>query len=762
MHEKPIHRIPAGLAAAVLLLSVTAILPASAGTLTVNTTDTILDGRCDSHCSLSDAVIVANMHAGPDRITFSIPGEGPYIIYLGTAEGRVFMEPNVWDDETEIDATTQPGYPVYVHGMGEAGWGLIIHSNRNTVRGLGFLGFNEAGLAIEGDGNFIDRVVAGDYLGEGLIPAPIGNHVGILINGEDNTLRGVSVANNHHGIEIFGRGQHIQDSQIGFLSGSSSRRGNETGLLAYAVASGNIIERNSVMGNTEIGINVWSSGNILTGNKIGLDSSGLHSVGNEIGIRLSVLGGNRVGGLESSEGNIIVGNGIGIDIFSPGNQVLNNRIGVDYSGRAIPNETGVRLGYGSDGTLLGSEWTGALNIIAHNSGAGVITDHSIRTRIVGNSVFSNAGDGVRVEVAESSPPPEGLQVTLHRNSIYNNGGLGIHIPDPSVNGNLAPPVLASVEAGAVSGTTCPGCIVELFLAAPDPSGAGEGETFLMEATAGSDGSFRAELAGLHSCDVITATSTDEVGNTSEFSRNAGVGLCARIPPLAAIAWIISTAGGGSAFTVIIRRRPLTLRTLPWIVVGGLLGAGVGVILMRLPFVQVNWGQSGAQPAPTKCPEGQGCFVTTRKYTNEVLSDTSDLSATWFPSTTTPPIDVTPAPVPEAMAREDANCRLGPSTEYNVATYLVQGQVVPITGRLAQSGWWQVQPTDIQVPCWIAEDVAEPYGDMSAVPIVIPPALPTPTPTEEPVSPAQGCMCWTGNVCLYTEPCRAQCTPCPPG
>ncbi|MCX6072274.1 MAG: right-handed parallel beta-helix repeat-containing protein [Chloroflexi bacterium] len=715
-------------------------VPAEASSYVVNTTDNTWDGHCDAHCSLWDAQQAAFVHPGPDRITFAIPRDGPYVIMLATPEGRTFDPVAVGDDGTEIDATTQPGWPVYLHGLGLAGYGMILASDENTVRGLGFLGFTEAGLAIEGEGNFIDRVVAGDYLGEGLILAPIGNQVGIQIDGEDNTLRGVGVANNTTGILITARGQTIQDSQIGYLSGSSSRRGNEKGLLAYATAGGNTIQRNAVMGNTEAGIELWSSGNVLTENKVGLDSAMLHTVGNGTGIRLRVQGGNRVGGIDMYKGNVIVANELGIEITSPGNQVLNNRIGVDFAGRALPNGTGVLMLATGEGSVLGSESTGAGNLIAFNSGTGVEADYATLSRIVGNSIYSNGGDGISVEVTDTLIPEEGLRLTIQRNSIYSNGGLGIHIPVPAVNGNMAPPVLAGVEAGTVSGTTCPNCTVELFLAAPDPSGAGEGKTFLAEVTAGSDGSFRAGLPGLRTCDVITATGTDGLGNTSEFSRNAGVGICFRPLPLIAFLWILIAGGGGSAFTVIIRRRPLSLRSLPWIVIGGLLGMGLGFLMLRLPFVQVDWGQPEAQPAPAPAGGNLPAPIT--------LTPILDITVT----------PVTPAPGPEVMAREDANCRQGPSTQFNIATHLTQGEVVPITGRLAQGDWWQVQPPDLQIPCWIAESVAEIYGDLSAVPVVVSPPTPTPTPTEEP--PPQGCRCWTGNLCEHMPQCPAQCTPCP--
>jgi parallel beta-helix repeat protein len=728
----------------VLLVPLATPFSAEAATYTVNTTDNTWDGHCDTHCSLWDAQQAAFVHPGPDRITFAIPGDGPYVIMLATPEGRTFDPVAVGGDGTEIDATTQPGWPVYLHGLGLAGYGMILASDENTVRGLGFIGFVEAGIHIGGDRNFLDRIVAGDFLEGGLIPAPVGNAVGIEIAGEDNTLRGVSVANNTRGILISGRGQTIQDSQIGFLSGSSSRRGNEKGLLAYATADGNTIERNSVMGNTESGIEVWSSGNVLTRNKVGLDSAGLHTVGNGTGIRLRVQGGNRVGGIDMYEGNIVVANGIGIEISSPGNQVLNNRIGVDFSGRAMPNETGVLMVATGDGSVLGSEGTDTGNLIAFNSGTGVEADYATLSSIVGNRIYSNGGDGVSVEVTDTVIPAGGLQLSIRRNSIYTNGGLGIHIPEPSVNGNMAPPVLAGVEAGTVSGTTCPNCAVEVFLAAPDPSGAGEGKAFLAEATAGSDGSFRAGLPGLRTCDVITATGTDGLGNTSEFSRNAGVGMCLRFPRLVALIWIIGAAGGGSALTVILRRRPLSLRALPWALIGGLLGAAFGTLMLRLPFVQVQGSQPEAPPEQAPAGNLPGPITLTPLLDNTVTPGT-------------------PVPGPEAMAREDANCRLGPSTQFNVATHLTQGQVVPITGRLTQGGWWQVQPPDLQVPCWIAEGIVDTYGGLNALPDVTPPAPPTLTPTDEPVSPAQGCMWWNGNVYICRAPCPAnyQGAPCTP-
>ena len=123
----------------------------------------------------------------------------------------------------------------------------------------------------------------------------------------------------------------------------------------------------------------------------------------------------------------------------------------------------------------------------------------------------------------------------------------------------------------------------------------------------------------------------------------------------------------------------------------------------------------------------------------------------------------PSPgTPFARVLTDARCRLGPSFDYPILTYLSQGVSFPIIGRLEQGGWWQLHAAAIGKPCWIGEDVVEPYGDLTNVPFAIPPMLPTDEPTKEPPSPALGCWCRSPNqVCTYYDQCPAQCDVCQP-
>ncbi len=748
----------------VLLLGIALIgsaTPAYAAEYVVNTLDIEVEAGSapctSSHCSLFEAIFMADTHPGPDRITFRLPGDPPYVILLRTSEGIWSGCPPVFDDDTEIDGTTQPGWPIYLHGMGLVMTDLDLMSDHNTVRGLGFLGAY-FGLNVEGNHNFIDRVVAGDYLGGGFIAAPFANATGIFVEGENNVIRGVSVANNDYGIWVDGDNQAIEDSQIGFLSGASSRRGNLAGIRLNGV--GNTIQRNTILGNYDYGIWALSSGNVILRNRIGLDSSGSHPLGNGIGIYLYNEGGNRVGGIHAYEGNIIVANDTGIVVVSPGNQIINNRIGTDYTGAAIPNGKGVVIAISAEENILGSGWTGAGNVIAYNTEAGVEVNATSQVSVVGNTIFANGGHGVGLLMEAGEPPADGMRVTISRNSMYDNGGEGIDIPVAAFNHGVEHPSGLRVIGTTVSGRACAGCTVELFEADPDPTEFGEGKTFLTSLTAASDGSFRVDVPGLRACSQITATSTDDLGNTSDFSLNANVGLCLRVPPWIAWGWLVGTGGGGSALMVVIstairRRRQggpgrLIISDLAPGVLGALLGIGLGLMLLKMPVIQVVWPEQGGQPAPPQSLNG-----TPRWETQTVLpltataTDTPTRQPSGTPTPTPSPRPPTGTPTssstlghPSARLLLNANCRQGPDAAYEVVTSLLADQTVEIDGRDQDGGWWWIRLPNSQAHCWIGGNLVEASGNLGSLPVVAAPPL----------------GCWVYQPNLQKDVCTV---PCPP-
>jgi len=77
------HWLPRLLAAGLWLISFAPVFSpsqAAGAVYTVTTTDDTLDGVCDDHCSLREAIHAANAHPGADTITFGLVGAQTYAI----------------------------------------------------------------------------------------------------------------------------------------------------------------------------------------------------------------------------------------------------------------------------------------------------------------------------------------------------------------------------------------------------------------------------------------------------------------------------------------------------------------------------------------------------------------------------------------------------------------------------------------------------------------------------------------------------------
>lgn len=240
-----------------------------------------------------------------------------------------------------------------------------------------------------------------------------------------------------------------------------------------------------------------------------------------------------------------------------GNVVQNNLIsGNRNSGIALCDAAQTQM----IGNSIGTDRTRTTDIGNEANGIGLGCAGAPNNLIDGNTIAFNHDDGIvdapdyRFGVAFT---PQGHQGNaIRRNSIFSNGGLGINIlPSPSgsepphtptlndscdsdTGGNLLQnfPVLTSaVTDGSntiVSGTlnSIPNHTfeVELFVNnSADPSGFGEGQVYLGVVSVTTDsmcnGSFNAifpvaTVAG----NLVTATATDNAGNTSEFSETLAV------------------------------------------------------------------------------------------------------------------------------------------------------------------------------------------------------------------------------------------------
>jgi hypothetical protein len=174
---------------------------------------------------------------------------------------------------------------------------------------------------------------------------------------------------------------------------------------------------------------------------------------------------------------------------------------------AIPAEnsdlSGVYITGGSQSNLLQN------NIIAYHTEYGIKVDAEIGYLGLSCEAYFN---------------------TFTRNRIYANGKLGIYLKSGVCgettyrpNQNIQPPTLTNVNTTQAFGTTCPNCVVEVFISdktsVPDPENAGEGKVFVGSSTADGSGNFLVVLGGVSIGQVLTATTTDGSGNTSMFANN---------------------------------------------------------------------------------------------------------------------------------------------------------------------------------------------------------------------------------------------------
>jgi hypothetical protein len=236
--------------------------------------------------------------------------------------------------------------------------------------------------------------------------------------------------------------------------------------------------------------------------------------------------------------------------MSSNNTIRDSYIGTDLTGMSAWGNSGAGVYLNNAPGQWGPTKTQITdNVISGNGGWGILLwgDQTYETEIKGNKIgvavdgvtpLGNGAAGIRIANGSfenyigGALPGDGNRIS--HNSIYDNNDLGIDLGDDGVTCNSPSedgpndffpcPLINSATTSLVSGTTCPNCIVEVFIADPDPSGYGEGRTFLGD-TETTDGNFTVPVSGVAVCDWLTATAigqNDDYGNTSEFALNVQV------------------------------------------------------------------------------------------------------------------------------------------------------------------------------------------------------------------------------------------------
>lgn len=485
---------------------------------------------------------------------------------------------------------------------------ISITDNSQTIRGNVISG-NRTGIHAGWMGN---HVIQSNFIGTNPTGAIgggiIGNEYGIILGytasnvmiggagpGEGNLISG-----NQRGIFIISSGNTIQGNLIGTDVSGEKRIQNYIGVyiggLGNNLIGGSAPGEGNVISGNSYGIKIEAGSNTVQGNLIGTNKSGDARLENSSGISLSSFdaANNLIGGPNSGEGNLISGNSKGIVIYfdAMSNQVQGNLIGTDISGNSpIPNRWGVWL-QGKNNTVGGTT-SGEGNLIAHSGYDGILVQANAQLNTIAYNTIIQNNQGIYVkgnEIVHGN--------TISHNAISGNGGLGIDIypfgynlndpgdPDTGANTMLNFPEITSAKSSGVSGTSCPSCTVEIFLADDDPSFHGEGMTFLAETIASPNGNFSTIVGSLGLCTPITATATDLNGNTSEFSLNASMNCIKLRPPILYPIIIFIITVYGIIFWGIRRIRP---STPVWLIPVGAIVGGIGslTLIIALPNVEVE-------------------------------------------------------------------------------------------------------------------------------------------------------------------------------
>jgi len=376
--------------------------------------------------------------------------------------------------------------------LGNKNTGVLIElgSFHNVVKSNLISGSNWGGVVISDWASSYNTVV-GNLIGtDASGTQALGNHwTGVAVGwggANFNRIGGTSpgdgniISGNRDGISLCGTGNLIIGNFIGTNISGTEAISNHQGIFMSSESNHNFVggttpaERNVISAAERAGI--WMEGaelNFIIGNYIGTDVGGTVALDNQ-GIGID----SKSGKYNVIQGNLIAGNQeAGVQIHgSAFNHLRANRIGVAVDGASpLPNDLGVKI------------------VAASNTVGGLYPED-------GNIIAFNTGDGVQVWTYSGN--------TIRHNSIYSNYS-GIHLCDGG-NNLLAAPIITQVLLGYVSGTACPGCIVEIFSDEDD-----EGRVYEGNVIADSNGNWRWEgsVTGPH----VTATATDEAGNTSAFS-----------------------------------------------------------------------------------------------------------------------------------------------------------------------------------------------------------------------------------------------------
>jgi trimeric autotransporter adhesin len=363
-----------------------------------------------------------------------------------------------------------------------------------------------------------------------------------------------NIAFNGQRITISGSNSLVADNLVGMnaIGTTNATSSNISGHGIEVTNGNNITIRHNYVRVNESGIRRNGgnpSGTTIEYNEVDLPSSGqgttydgilLIGSGTNENIRFNSIKNMRGAGIELGWGGTLTGT-----------KIENNTIDRNgYNGNIASTETmGVVINNAGNSQLVLSK-----NIIKNNSGAGVLVMNNSRgAKITQNSIFNNGtstnGTGLGIDLDSSTVDPNAYNNSPYTYGVTPNDG----VKDVNgINRAIDYPVITYAGLSAANVLTLRGYVgkedtpgsgdadfanvtVEFFVADDDGNNHGpvfanmgtntinkphgEGRNYLGSCTTDNDGKFSCNLSLAATIDPqkITATATDSLGNTSEFS-----------------------------------------------------------------------------------------------------------------------------------------------------------------------------------------------------------------------------------------------------
>ena len=294
---------------------------------------------------------------------------------------------------------------------------FITESNNQTITG------NKIGTSVDGLSAIANM--------NGIL---IDKSTGIVIGGNSATLRNIISGNTTAGVlvnDVLSSNNTIKGNYIGTDISGTLKIENGNGILV-ASSGGNTIggssstDRNIISGNLEAGILFNGTGtrnNVVKGNYIGTDVTGLNYIDNHVGIILkSNSDNNLIGGSTANERNIISGNSeIGVYMeASDSNVVIGNFIGPDVTGSgtfaigdSLFQANGIEFNTVSKYNRIGGTASGERNIISGNRVYGLIYYGNV-------SENTTIGNYIGTDVSGTFAMPNATGICVDGGSNHNN------------------------------------------------------------------------------------------------------------------------------------------------------------------------------------------------------------------------------------------------------------------------------------------------------------------------------------------------------